>query len=266
MVAAWLKAHAGQVWWLVFAAAAVPGLDLALDYRAVSLGANPLEALLHTTGRSALVLLTITLAITPLRKLLSTLSRLTARRYGKRVSDWNWLVRLRRQLGLWCFAYALAHTWLFFEFDLGRDWQRAWIEVLEKPYLAFGALSFLALIPLAVTSTQGMMRRLGHHWRRLQMLTYLVAVLVLLHFWWLVKPGNWSPLPDTLVLGVLLAYRLLLAAGALTKWEGHAGDEVPDRVAALERERSTVDVGVAVESPALPSGTQAGTAPGFRRA
>ena len=266
MVAAWLKAHAGQVWWLVFAASALPGLNLVLDYRADSLGVNPLEALLHTTGRSALVLLTVTLTITPLRKLLSTLSRLTARRYGKRVSDWNWLVRLRRQLGLWCFAYALAHACLFLEFDLARDWQRAWIEVLEKPYLAFGALGVLTLIPLAVTSTQGMMRRLGRHWRRLHMLTYLVAVLVLLHFWLLVKPGNWSPLPDTLMLGALLAYRLLLAARVLKRWEGHEGDEVPDRASASDRERSTVDVGVAAGSPALPSGAQAGIALGVRRA
>lgn len=244
MVAAWLKAHAGQVWWLVFAAAALPGLDLALDYRAGRLGVNPLEALLHTTGRSALVLLTITLTITPLRKLLSTLSRLTARRYGKRMSDWNWLVRFRRQLGLWCFAYALAHAWLFFEFDLGRDWQRAWVEVQEKHYLALGALGVLVLIPLAVTSTQGMMRRLGRNWRRLHMLAYLVAVLVLLHFWWLVKPGNWRPLPDTLLLGALLAYRLLLVTGVLKKYEGHDGNEVPDRAAASTRGRSFTDVGV----------------------
>jgi sulfoxide reductase heme-binding subunit YedZ len=229
MIAAWLKARLTAVWWFVFACAALPGLSLANAYCTATLGPNPLETLLHTTGRSALVLLALSLTITPLRKFLSSVSRLTRRRFGKRLADWNWLVRMRRMLGLWCFAYAIAHAWLFLELDLGGDWSRGWSELLEKPYLGVGALALALLIPLAATSTAGMMRRLGGHWRRLHMLTYAVAVLGLLHFWWLVKPGNWGPLPDTLVLGGLLGYRLLLALGALERWEGYDGGEVPER-------------------------------------
>ena len=230
MLAAWLKEHLERVWWFLFAAATVPGLYLAYAYRSDSLGANPLETLLHTTGRSALVLLTLTLTVTPLRKLLTPLSRRYASRYGKRLADWNWLVRLRRLLGMWCFTYAVAHAWLFLEFDLGYDWPRAWIEVQEKPYLAVGVLALLTLVPLAATSTKGMMRRLGgRRWSRLHMLVYVVAILGLLHFWWLVKPGHWRPLPDTLVLGGLLGYRLLLRTGLLQKWDGYDGREVPEQ-------------------------------------
>jgi sulfoxide reductase heme-binding subunit YedZ len=229
MFAAWLKSHQQGVWWLVFLCSSVPGLRLARAWHDGGLGPNPLETLLHTTGRSALVLLALTLAITPLRKLASTLSRLTRRRYGKRIADWNWLVRLRRMLGLWCFTYALAHACLFLELDLDRDWLRGWVELREKPYLGAGAVALALLFPLAMTSTSGMMRRLGRHWRRLHMLTYAVAVLGLLHFWWLVKPGSAAPLPDTLALGALLGYRLLLAAGVLERWQGHDGSEAPER-------------------------------------
>lgn len=230
MLATWLKNHFRTVWWVLFCASSIPALYLLAAYNAEGLGANPLETLLHTTGRSALVLLTLTLTVTPLRKLLTSLSRRTARQYGKRLADWNWMVRLRRQLGLWCFAYALLHAGIFLEFDLGYDWARAWIEVQEKPYLAVGLLGLLTLIPLAATSTNRMMRLIGgRRWLRLHMLTYLVAVFGLLHFWWLVKPGSWSPLPDTLVLGGLLGYRVLLRSGLIERWEGFDGREVVDR-------------------------------------
>lgn len=243
MLAAWLKEHLRTVWWLVFVASSAPALYLLNAYRSDGLGSNPLEMLLHTTGRSALVLLTVTLAVTPLRKLLTSLSRMTARRYGKRLADWNWLVRLRRLLGLWCFTYALSHGWIYLEFDLGYDWASAWNEVREKPYVAVGALALLVLVPLAATSTQGMIRRLGRNWLRLHMLTYLVAVLGLLHFWWLVKPGTWGPLPDTLVLTVLLGYRVLLRTGLLERWEGFDGREVPERPSTFDAPTTPSAVG-----------------------
>ena len=121
MLAAWLKQHFAFVWRVVFLACTLPAC--ALVYRCVShdLGPNPLALLLHTTGRSALVLLTITLTITPLRRWLTRLSALTHRRYGKRLADWNWLVRMRRMLGLWCFVYALMHAWIYAQFDLAYD-------------------------------------------------------------------------------------------------------------------------------------------------
>ncbi|RFO97652.1 sulfoxide reductase heme-binding subunit YedZ [Rhodoferax lacus] len=225
MLAAWLKNHFQSVWRCCFSACMLPALALLARVLSSDLGPNPLALLLHTTGRSALVLLTATLAITPLRRWLTNLSAYTHQRYGKRLSDWNWLVRLRRLLGLSCFAYALAHAWIFAAFDLGYDWSAALSEVQEKPYVLAGLLALLILAPLAATSTQSMVRRLGRHWRRLHRLSYAAAVLGLLHFWWLTKPGLISPWPDTAALTLLLGYRAALYSGLLERWDGFDGKE-----------------------------------------
>ena len=229
MWAAWLKNHFQTVWRLVFAACALPALVLLFFVLSGDLGANPLALLLHTTGRSALVLLTITLSVTPMRRWLTRLSAMTHRRYGKRLSDWNWLVRLRRMLGLWCFAYALAHAWTYCAFDLAYDWSAAWAELHEKPYLLAGLGALLILLTLAATSPQAMMRRLGRHWRRLHRTVYAVAVLGLLHFWWMTKPGLYTPWPDTLALALLLGYRAALYSGLLERWDGFDGKESLER-------------------------------------
>ena len=213
----------------MFVACAVPALYLGALAALGALGVNPLALLLHTTGRTTLVLLTVTLAITPLRYWMTNLSKLTHGHYGKRLSDWNWLIKLRRQLGLWCFFYAVAHVWVYIAFDLDYDWPGAWIDIQEKPFMAAGAVSFLLLIPLAATATQSMMRYLGRNWRRLHRLTYGVAVAGLLHFWWMMKPGLHTPWPDTLVLVILLGYRILLYAGLLTPWDGFDGQESVER-------------------------------------
>ena len=231
MLASWLKNHFHLVWKAVFIASALPGVVLLGIFHGGEPGPNPLALLLHTTGRSSLVLLTITLAVTPLRRLLTDASRFTNRRFGKRLADWNWLIRLRRQLGLWCFTYALAHAWLYCAFDLGYDWSAAWIEVREKPYLLAGVAGLLLLTVLAATSSQGMIRRLGRRWRPLHRLTYAVALLGLLHFWWLTKPGLWLPWPDTLALAVLLGYRAALFSGLLERWDGFDGKESREREA-----------------------------------
>jgi len=233
MLAIWLKEHFVVVWWGVFCLSAIPALVLLVQYSGGSLGPNPLATLLHTTGRSAIVLLTLTLLVTPLRRWIANASQWTQQRYGKRLADWNWLIRLRRQLGLWCFTYAVGHAYLYFEFDLGFDWSVAWAEVREKPYLLAGTLGLLLLMPLAATSTQYMIRRLGKNWRRLHMLTYAVAVVALLHFWWLTKPGLWTPWPDTLALSLLLGYRMFLRCGWLPQWDGFDGRE------SLERQETT---------------------------
>lgn len=229
MFAAWLKSHFQAVRRLLFAACALPALVLAYSAAVAGLGPNPLATLLHTTGRSALVLLTVTLLVTPLRRWLTRLSAITHRRYGKRLADWNWLVRLRRLLGLWCFAYALVHAWVYVAFDLGYDWSAARSELQEKPYLLAGLCALLLLLALALTSTQAMIRRLGGHWRRLHRTVYAVALLGLAHFWWLTKPGLWNPWPDTLALAWLLGYRAALYGGWLERWDGFDGKESKER-------------------------------------
>jgi sulfoxide reductase heme-binding subunit YedZ len=235
MLAAWLKNHFEWVWRGVFLLSGLPAACLAYWFYTEDLGANPLAMLMQTSGRTSLVLLTITLLVTPLRRWLSNLSKLTHRRYGKRLADWNWLIKLRRQLGLWCFFYALAHAGVYLNFDIAFDLQQGLRDVREKPYIMAGLAGLLILVPLAITSTQSMIRRLGRNWRRLHSLTYLVAVLGLLHFWWMMKPGLWSPWPDTLVMVILLGYRVLLRTGLLARWDGFDGRESTDRPAASAR-------------------------------
>lgn len=239
MLAAWLKNHFDAVWRGVFFASAVPGAYLAYLYQTDDLGSNPLATLLQNSGRAALVMLSITLLVTPLRRWLSNLSKLTHRRYGKRLADWNWLIKLRRQLGLWCFFYALLHAGIYVNFDMALDWQQGLRDTREKPYIVAGLAGLLMLVPLALTSTQGMIRQLGRNWRRLHTLTYAVAIAGLLHFWWMMKPGLWTPWPDTLVLLILLGYRVLLRTGILARWDGFDGQESSERATLLQQARET---------------------------
>lgn len=158
------------------------------------LGANPVEALTHATGDWALRFLLITLAINPLR----------------RVSGWGDLVRLRRILGLYAFFYACLHVVIYAGLDRGLQWERIWDDVLKRPYITVGFSVFVMLIPLALTSTNGMMRRLGgRRWRRLHRLVYPAAVGAVLHFLWLVKADLREPLIYFALLLLLFTARLL---------------------------------------------------------
>lgn len=243
MLAQWLEAHGRALWWCACLACAWPAMRLCLDGWQQALGPNPLEALLHGTGSAARTLLLVTLSVTPLRDACGWLARRVRSRHGKRLSDWNWLVRMRRMFGLWCFAYALGHAALFFEFDLGRDLSAAWAEIAAKPYLMVGVLALAGLLPLAATSTRLAMRAMGRNWALLHRLVYPVAVLVLVHEWMTMKAGAWHPLPETLLLALLLGHRLLAAAGRI-RADGQDGQEVPvrkpgDRAAQTFRASST---------------------------
>ncbi len=197
-----MNAFARPPWqrWLlkpaVFIVCLLPLLALIDALQSGTLGPNPVEAVLHATGDWALRFLLLTLAMTPLRRL---------------TGQGIWL-RLRRMLGLFCFFYASLHfmTWL------GLDREFAWDGVLEdivkRPYITLGFLAFVLLIPLAATSTKGMMRRLGSRWRRLHRAVYLIAVLAVAHFLWLVKADLFEPL---LYSGLLV---LLLLARGNTAW------------------------------------------------
>jgi len=160
-----------------------------------SLGANPIEELLHRCGLWGLNFLLITLAVTPLR----------------RISGWNWLLRFRRMFGLFAFFYLCLHftvyAWLDQRFDLAAIGE----DILERPYITLGITGLLLLIPLAITSTSGMMRRLGRRWTVLHRLVYVVAILGCWHFWWQVKKDISEPLIYAAILAVLLAYRVVVA-------------------------------------------------------
>lgn len=189
---------------LVFVASLVPFALLVHDGVSNNLGANPVEAIRLYTGDWTLRFLLIVLAVTPLR----------------RITGWNAILRLRRMLGLFAFFYACLHfvsyIWLdqHFMFDLIIE------DVLDRPYITVGVLGFVLLIPLALTSTNGMIRRLGaKRWQRLHKLVYVIAIAGVTHFWWLVKSDISEPLIYALLLTLLLGLR---AFWALRAWSAKA--------------------------------------------
>ncbi len=156
------------------------------------LGANPVETLSHRTGDWSLRFLLLTLAVTPLRRL----------------SGWNGLQKFRRMLGLFAFFYVCLHFGVYLIFDQFFDWAGIVEDVAKRPYITVGFTGWLLLIPLAVTSTSGMIKRLGRNWQRLHRLVYVIGALGVLHYLWLVKADLTEPLLYGGILGVLLGYRL----------------------------------------------------------
>lgn len=160
---------------------------------------DPLEFITRGTGDWTLYFLCFTLAVTPLRRL----------------SGWNWLIKLRRMLGLYTFFYGLLHFITFLWFDHFFDLAAMWKDVLKRPFITVGFIAFVLLIPLAVTSTNGMIKRLGgKRWQWLHRLIYVIAPLAVLHFWWM-KAGKHNftePIIFGTLLGLLLLLRLWYAA------------------------------------------------------
>lgn len=156
------------------------------------LGVNPVETLSHRTGDWSLRFLLLTLAVTPLRRL----------------TGWNSLQKFRRMLGLFSFFYVCLHFGVYLVFDQFFDWRAIVEDIAKRPYITVGFTGWLLLVPLAVTSTNGMIKRLGRNWRRLHRLVYLIGVLGVLHYLWLVKADITEPLIYAGVLAALLGYRL----------------------------------------------------------
>jgi len=157
-----------------------------------SLGANPVEEILDRFGNWGLRFIMITLAITPLRQL----------------TGWNWLTRFRRMLGLFTFFYVFLHflTWLVL--DQGLLLSAVAEDIIKRPFITIGFLALLLLTALAVTSTNGMRRRLGRRWQKLHNTVYVIALLGVWHFWWQVKLDTAEPLIYAAILAALLGWRL----------------------------------------------------------
>ena len=158
----------------------------------LSLGANPVEEIIHTLGLWGLRLLLLTLAITPLRQL----------------TGMNWLVRLRRLLGLFSFFYILMHFLSYALIDQRLDLAAIIEDIVERPYITLGAMALTMMLPLAITSTNKMMKRLGRKWQQLHRLVYLIAILGVWHFFWQVKKDILEPLIYAAVLALLLGFRI----------------------------------------------------------
>jgi methionine sulfoxide reductase heme-binding subunit len=195
-------------WALCGLACAAPAAWLALGAATDALGPHPLNRLLHVSGRTALVLLLVTLCVTPARRLCIAVAQHLSSRWGKRISDWNGLVRLRRQLGLFVAFYASLHVGLYVALDVTPDVELLLADVRERPLVLVGLASFVLVAVLAATSNAAAMRALGPLWRRLHTLSYVAAVLALVHFWLQVKVGQAGPWFDTIVLAALLVLRV----------------------------------------------------------
>jgi len=190
------RAHRRVIKPLVFAAALLPLGWLVRRGLSGTLGANPLETITHETGLWTLRFLLITLAVTPARRLL----RLNA------------LIAYRRMLGLFAFAYGCLHLITYLWFDQFFAWGEIVRDVGKRPFITAGMAGFAAMVPLALTSTAAMIRRLGgRRWRALHRLVYAAAAAGVAHYWWLVKDDTRSPRAYALVLAVLLLARLLPA-------------------------------------------------------
>ena len=159
----------------------------------MSLGANPVEELIHRCGKWGLKFILITLAVTPLRGL----------------TGWNWLIRFRRMLGLFAFFYILLHFLVYAGLDQRFDLAVILEDIAERPYITIGMAALVLLVPLAVTSTNGMMRRLGRRWKQLHRLVYPIAILGVWHFYWQVKLDTLEPIIYAAILAALLGYRLV---------------------------------------------------------
>jgi sulfoxide reductase heme-binding subunit YedZ len=183
------------------------------EYFQGTLGIDIVNAINNRTGRTAVILLMASLACTPLNIL-----------FG-----WRQVLTLRKSLGLWAFAYALLHLLNFvgldYAFNVGQIFQDA---ILSKPYILAGLLSLLILIPLAVTSTRGAMRRLGRNWKRLHRLAYAAGVLAILHFLWQAKAAErWEPLLYAGVLALLLFVRIPNVRHAIVRFRERIGLRSP---------------------------------------
>lgn len=179
---------------MVFTAALLPLASLLAGVFAVqgfTLGANPVSTILHTCGKWALLFLLITLSVRPL-------IFLTGR------NEW---LRLRRMLGLFAFSYALLHFLVYLILDQSLNLGAVWRDIAKRPYITIGFTALLLLVPLAVTSTNRMMRRLGRRWQKLHRLVYVVAVLGVWHYYWEVKADVRKPLMYAAILGLLFALR-----------------------------------------------------------
>jgi len=179
---------------LVLINGAVPLALLVWDQWHHRLGANPQNFLILTTGMMTLIFLVLTMALTPLRK----------------VTGWNWLIQFRRMLGLYAFFYGCLHFLCFFSLDRGFSVSSTLTEMVKRKYLIVGSTALLVMLPLAITSTNAMIKRLGgKRWRALHRLAYVAAVCGVIHFYMQVKADVRLPLVFAAVLAVLLGYRLM---------------------------------------------------------
>ena len=179
----------------VFITCLVPLAYIAWKFQQDKLGANPIRELEIETGLWTLRLLAVTLMITPVR----------------RAFGWNWLVKYRRTLGLFTFFYATVHLSMWAGVDWFFAWGDMWHEIVKHKYILVGMLTWLIMLPLALTSTRGWVRRLGKRWTMLHRLVYVAAITGTVHYLWAVKKDTFFPVVYLGIFTLLLGYRVVSA-------------------------------------------------------
>ena len=177
----------------VFFLSLIPFISLVYGVFFNTLGANPIEYILHSTGFWTLTFLLITLSITPLR----------------RINGFSKLIKIRRMLGLFSFFYAFLHFGIYLGIDRFFEWPEIYEDIFERPYITIGFTAFLLLIPLVFTSTKNSIRKMGKNWIKLHRLIYIISILGVIHFWWLVKKDLTEPIIFAIILLLLFTIRLL---------------------------------------------------------
>jgi sulfoxide reductase heme-binding subunit YedZ len=177
---------------IVFALALVPFLWLLIRAYTGRLSVNPIEDITLTTGIWTLRFLVVTLAITPVR----------------RITGWNRLIQYRRMLGLFAFFYAVLHVSTYVVLDLFFAWDLILKDIVKRPFITAGMVAFVSMIPLAVTSTKGWIRRLGRRWQVLHRLVYVSGIAAAIHYLWKVKVPIGSPVYYAAVVAILLLFRV----------------------------------------------------------
>ena len=191
-----------SVWRLsVFIAAAIWPLYWLYEAWSFALGPDPGKVLVDRLGLGALILLLLTLSMTPMQRL----------------TGWPGWIAVRRQLGLWCFFYVVLHLCAYLIFVLGLDWSQLGVELLKRPYIIVGSLGFVCLLALAVTSNRYSQRRLGIRWKKLHRLAYVVLGLGLLHMLWIVRADLKEWVIYAVIGGGLMLMRLPVVKRRITR-------------------------------------------------
>lgn len=188
--------------WMTHIGALIPLALLFYDYWFYRLGVNPIQEVTLRTGKPALILLVLSLAVTPVSF----------------IFGWKQVTPLRRPLGLYAFLYVCIHLLIFVWVDYGFSWPLIQEAIFEKPYALVGFTAFLLLIPLAATSTKWAMKKLGKNWKLLHKLVYLIGVLAVFHYIWLSKTPFPQPALFAAIVGVLLLVRLPAIRQSIFRW------------------------------------------------
>lgn len=183
-----------NLWWVMMLLGLSPLVGLLINILCSRLGANPVQAVHFYLGDWALRFLCLSLSISPLRK----------------ITNWKWPLGYRRMIGLFTFFYATLHVLGYLILDHALAWQTIWFDISQSPYIWLGLITYLVVLPMAITSTNAWQRRLGNYWKKLHRLVYLAAITAIIHYFWQLKGNLAEPLFYAAIIGLLLGFRILL--------------------------------------------------------